>query len=221
MFASVAQAAGRATVRGAAAVNVRRAPSANSAAFATLSRGSEVKVLRVVDGWAVIGLESGQEGYVKAAFLDLPAGMQVVTTEPTAPPATPSEAPTETAISAAATAAPEPRAESGGKDGLEREVAQLRNRLTALESAIVSTPGNATPAARGEAGEGAADEAAIGGDATTHAGGALLPTAVRSPESQEVGPSFALAGVGLILGLIIGAAYGRRQERNRRSRVRF
>jgi len=41
------------------------------------------------------------------------------------------------------------------------------------------------------------------------------------PEPQEIGPSLALAGVGLVLGFLIGAAYGQRQERNRRTRVRF
>ena len=37
----------------------------------------------------------------------------------------------------------------------------------------------------------------------------------------EMGPALALAGAGLVLGLLLGSAFGRRQERNRRTRVRF
>ncbi len=222
----VAHAAGRATVRGADAVNVRRAPSTDSASFATLARGASVKVQRVEDGWALVALESGREGYVKAAFLDLPAGIEVVALPPTAravaPTPSPPELGAELAASPAPAATPEARAEGDRGDGLERQVAQLRERLAALESAIVASPGSATPAARGETGESAGKELAASGDVSTHAaGGALLPTVTRPADSQELGPSLALAGIGVVLGLVIGAAYGRRQERNRRSRVRF
>jgi SH3 domain-containing protein len=225
MTVSIAYAAGRATVRGAEAVNVRRAPSPDSAAIATLARGSSVKVQRVEDGWALVTLESGREGYVKAAFLELPAGIQVIALQPTAPAAVPTPSPAELgaepAVSPAPAATPAARAE-GEREGLERQVAQLRDRLAALESAIVSSPGSATPAARSDTGESAGKDLVASGDVPGHeAGGALLPTVTRSPDSQELGPSLALAGIGVILGLIIGAAYGRRQERNRRSRVRF
>ena len=226
MVVPVAHAAGRATVRGAEAVNVRRAPSLDAASFATLARGSSVKVQRVEDGWALITLESGREGYIKAAFLDLPAGIEVVALPPTAPATAPTPSPAELgaerAASPAPAATPEARAEGERGDGLERQVAQLRDRLAALESAIGASPGSATPAARGDTGESAGNELSASGDVSGHAaGGALLPTVTRSPDSQELGPSLALAGIGLVLGLVIGAAYGRRQERNRRSRVRF
>jgi hypothetical protein len=226
MIVSVADAAGKATVRGADAVNVRHAPSPDSASFAILSRGASVKVQRVEDGWALVTLGSGREGYVKAAFLDLPAGIEVVAVQPTAPAAAPTPSPAELggelAVSPAPAATPEARAEGDRGDGLERQVAQLRDRLAALESAMVTSPGSATPAARSGTGESAGKDLVAGGDVSTQAaGGALLPTVARAPESQELGPSLALAGIGVVLGFVIGAAYGRRQERNRRSRVRF
>jgi hypothetical protein len=225
MVVSVAHAAGRATVRGAEAVNVRRAPSSDSPSFATLARGASVKVERVEDGWAVVTLESGREGYVKAAFLNLPPGIEVVALPPTvaalAPTFSPAALGAEAAISPAPASTPEVRAGGERGDGLERQVAQLRDRLAALESAIVPSSESATPA-HNDAGESAGKDLAASADVSSRAaGGALCPTVTRSQDSPELGPSLALAGVGVVLGLIIGAAYGRRQERNRRSRVRF
>jgi hypothetical protein len=98
---------------------------------------------------------------------------------------------------------------------LERELAQLRDRLAALESAVVVTPG--APPLRREHDEVAPTAAALveGGH------GALRATAAEPPEPQEIGPALAMAGVGLLVGFLLGTAYGQRQERNRRSRVRF
>jgi hypothetical protein len=220
--AAAAHAAGKATVRGAEAVNVRREPSPDSPALVSLRKGSVVRVEKVIDGWAQVTTESGTQGYVKAVFLDLPHGIPVEEAESVAtavvvatPPATLAEAPTEPAA-----ATPEVRAEAGHREPLEVEVAQLRDRLAALESAVVTTPAVATPAAQREEPE---PEAAAPADRS--AGEPVRPARpIRPvvPEPQEIGPSsLALAGVGLVLGFLIGAAYGQRQERNRRTRVRF
>jgi hypothetical protein len=50
---------------------------------------------------------------------------------------------------------------------------------------------------------------------------APVPAMVEPPATLDVGPSLALAGVGLVVGFLIGTFYGARQERNRRTRVRF
>jgi len=216
----VAHAAGKATVRGAEAVNVRREPSTDSPSIVAIRKGSAVKVEKVIGAWALVTLQSGAQGYVKAVFLQLPPGIVV---EPEAqlaaitPADTPAAAPTETAV-----ATPETHPEAARREPLEVEVAQLRDRLAALESAVVTTPAAAaTPMARREDLE---PEAAAPADKPVNAGEPVRPARpVRPvvPEPQEIGPSLALAGVGLVLGFILGAAYGQRQERNRRSRVRF
>src|SRR5215470_17873106 len=97
----VAHAAGKATVRGAEAVNVRREPSTDSPSIVAIRKGSAVKVEKVIGAWALVTLQSGTQGYVKAVFLQLPPGIVV---EPEAqlaaitPADTPAAAPTETAV---------------------------------------------------------------------------------------------------------------------------
>ena len=224
LTAAAAHAAGKATVRGAESVNVRRTPNLDSPALVALRKGSVVKVEKVIGGWAQVTTESGTQGYVKAVFLDLPQGIPVEEAESVAtavvvatPPATLAEAPAEAAV-----ATPEVRVEAGRPQALEVEVARLRDRLAALESAVVTTPGAATPAAQREEPE---PQAAAPSDKSAGAGEPVRPARpVRPvvPEPQEIGPSsLALAGVCLVFGFLLGAAYGQRQERNRRTRVRF
>lgn len=210
----------KATVRGAEAVNVRDSPSPDSPAFVALTRGRTVTVEQVIGAWALVTLDSGRKGYVKAVFLELPAGVQVVAA-PAGPPAlTPAPAPPSPLPTDTAANAPEAHADAR-RDLLEREVAQLRDRLAALESAVVPTPMGATPAGRPGAEVAPTEEATAGQSEHTLAAAPLLPSIPQPPEPQEFGPSLALAGVGLVIGFLLGAAYGRRQERNRRSRVRF
>jgi hypothetical protein len=213
-----AYAAGTATVRGAEAVNVRRAPSADSPAFVSLPRGRSVTVERVADGWAVVTLPSGQQGYIKAVFLDLPAGIEnVAGPAATGVPAPAAAAATAAIVPTAAPATPDAHADRQRAELLEREVAEMRERLAAIESAV-ATPGSGRPTP----GEGAHFvEGQRRSDEPTHVAGALFPTAATAPDPGEIGPSFALAGVGALIGFLFGTVYGRRQERNRRSRVRF
>ena len=225
MLSTGAHAAARATVRGAEAVHVRRGPSTESPAFARLPQGRVVSVESVTGGWALITLPGGQKGYVKAVFLALPAGVVAATAETSARPG----APSAIALAAATptpewtpSAVPEAGAESGRHDVMEREIAQLRDRLAAVESAVVATPGGAAISAQRDGAEGAASTRAQERDAGPAAGAAPpVPTVFRQDEPQEISPSLALAGVGLVIGFLLGAAYGQRQERKRHSRVRF
>jgi len=218
LLAAGADAAGYGTIRGAEMVNVRREANLDSPAFFSLPTGRVVKVEKVVSGWALIELPNGERGYVKALYVDLPAGIDIVAAEATALPPTPSlvasPPPTDTPP---ATTAPTSGAPSGIEPppgALEREVAQLRDRLAALESAVVVTPGAAPP--RREPAEVAPTPALIEGG---H--GAVRATVPEPPVALELGPMLALAGVALLIGFLLGTAYGQRQERNRRTRVRF
>lgn len=209
--AAAAYAAATATVRGADSVNVRRGPSLDSPAFFSLAKGSSVSVDKIADGWALVTLANGQQGYVKAVFLDVPAGIEKVAAPSGPAAATPSIAPTVAPTTADA------HTDAQRAELLEREVAQMRERLAAIESAVATpVPVHPTPAEVGQVVEGQPRS-----DESTQVAGALLPTVAAAPDPGEMGPSLALAGVGVLIGFLLGTVYGRRQERNRRSRVRF
>src|SRR4029450_804818 len=69
---TTAPAAGKGTARGPEAVHVREQPSLDSPSIVTLSRGRAVTVEKVLGPWALVVLDSGRRGYVKAAYLELP-----------------------------------------------------------------------------------------------------------------------------------------------------
>jgi len=113
------------TVRGVEAINVRRGPSAETAAFAVLHRGAQVVVDEQAGEWMRVALASGERGWVNAAFLDLPSGATVA--------------------SASAVVAGSP-AGSPTPSSIDDELARLRERLASLESSVAPPPA-ATPVA--------------------------------------------------------------------------
>jgi hypothetical protein len=221
---TAAHAAGTATVRGADGVNVRQQPDADSPSIVVLRRGRVVTVERLIGPWALIRLDSGRRGYIKATYLDLPAGLAVEAVATASPPVTAAATPIAQSTqthTAGPTNTPATEADAPPRAGLEREVAQLRDRLAALESALVATPADSMAQAGGGGSEAAVDREPTRGHETARAAGALPPGADAPLEPDELGASLALAGVGVVVGFLLGAAYGRRQERTRRSRVRF
>lgn len=185
------------TITGAEAVNVRRGPGPDTAAIMALRRGARVQVEERVGQWVVVVLDNGDRGYVNAAFVALAPGATLPVTAAAAPTAdTPPAAtpdPTATAIVVAPPA-------------IDRELAALRERLASLEATVERS--GASGGSHSASDDPGAPPPAV-------------PTIVEPPAALDVGPSLALAGVGLIIGFLFGTLYGQRQERNRRSRVRF
>ena len=93
------------------------------------------------------------------------------------------------------TATPEPSARGATTPpAIERELAALRERLAALEASMQQ---------RGAGSHGHAQGAEGGVEPP-----ATVPAMVEPPATLDVGPSLALAGVGLVVGFLLGAAYG-------------
>ena len=202
VLVSVAAPAGaapiKATIKGAESVNVRRGPGPETPAFVALHRGDTVRVEERTGQWALVVLESGERGYINAAFIDLAPGATI-------PEAAPTEIAAETP---SGEATPEPTATVvAAPPAIDRELAALRERLASLEASMQ----------QGGAGSHAHADGAEGGIEPP----APVPALVEPPATLDVGPSLALAGVGLVVGFLIGTFYGSRQERNRRTRVRF
>jgi hypothetical protein len=160
-----------------------------------LRKGARVEVEAVAGGWALVVLESGERGYLNATFLALPPDATV----PALEAATATPPPTETPLTPVETVMTPP---------LEEKLAEVMERVAALESAR-ATPEPAhtlerrvdTPLPRSVE--------------------PLITPGEGSADLRDIAPALALAGVGFLVGFLLGAAYGQRQERNRRTRVRF
>src|SRR4030095_16691985 len=135
---TTARAAGKGTVRGAEAVHVREQPSLDSPSIVTLSRGRAVTVEKVLGPWALVVLDSGRRGYVKAAYLELPPGIaveeEVPESTPAAAPPTSSPPPAATHTSPAEDTPTAPLADKRSGGGVEREVGELAARPKARET---------------------------------------------------------------------------------------
>jgi Bacterial SH3 domain len=216
-----ADATGR--VKGVEALNVRRGPGTQHPAFATVQRGAELEVLGLDGSWVKVRLPSGETGYVHIGYLELPAGVSIPRIE-----ATPEAAQT---AAANPTATATPAGEATPVDSLaalQAENAELRARLAALQMGTPSA-GEATPAASPGSGDVNADLQRLIRLTEEIRGELALRDAQKTPAAPPIdateppgqAATLALAGAGLVFGFVLGTAYGRRQERNRRTRVRF
>jgi len=216
-----------AVVAGAEHVFIRRGPGTEFPPFATLSEGSSVEIQEMHGEWARVVTASGQSGYVRSNFLALPG-------EHGAPLAT---APHRAAPPAATPA----RSEAAALHQLTEENKSLTAQISQLQEELVALKARAepTPASVPTGAPAPLDVEKL------HADLARLTAAVEQLEKRlEVEPprvnvsplpslpadgpvrvvtstTILLAAIGLCVGWLLGNAYGRRQERARRPRVRL
>ncbi len=223
---------GTAVVTGTKRVFVRRGPGLEFPPFATLTNGTAVDIQEMQGEWARITTVGGQVGYVNSTFLALPGEGERSSATPAAPAAGAAPARSETAAF---------RAVNERNKALEAEVRSLQQELEAIKSRPETTPA-AAPAAVTPAGS--TDVAQLQGqlarlttaveglqrglaDTRLAAEPAAGTTTSTTPTTSEGAPhsvssTAILVGVlALGLGWLMGSAFGRRQERGRRSRVRF
>jgi hypothetical protein len=227
--------ANSAVVAGAAHVFIRRGPGTEFPPFATLTEGSSVEIQEMHGEWARVLTASGQSGYVNSNFLAIPG-------EHRAPPAParavpPAAAPAH-AVPPGATPA---RSEAAAvrqlteeNKGLTAQIAQLQEELATLKARSEVAPSSVPTAAPVSL-----DVEKFQAEVTrlTAAVERLEKRLDVEPPRVSVSPlpglpadgpvrvvtstTILLAGVGLCVGWLVGNAFGRRQERARRPRVRL
>jgi len=222
----------RARVKGIPAVNLREQPNTQSTVVAWLSEGDQVEVRRVSKGWALVKTARGDTGYVGVVYLEMPPGtlrrlpafeaqqepvrpplvalMTTPTMVMTARPTTrPSRVPPTPKATPARTKEPTPTIVSSAKE---------RETVPKEEAAVPQEPGKTALMD-------------IHGDLQTllKKTGDIEKRLAACETEQRVAPSaqknstrtWVLIGIGIIIGGVLGAAYGRWRERNKRTRIRI
>jgi len=211
-------------VTGSARVHIRRGPGTEFPALATLTMGTTLEVQEMNGEWARVLTPGGQVGYVNSNFLALPG--ETSTAERESPPATP--------VAPAESPAPQESAALRGLNeqnkALGAEIRRLQDELAAIKNRPDPTLAPAPPAADNEKlqPELARLTSAVEAlqrrldSAPANEVGAPLSSSPIDGTAHVLSPTALLLGIsGLVVGWLMGRAYGRRQERTRRSRVRF
>jgi hypothetical protein len=225
-----------AIVTGADHVFIRRGPGTGFPPFATLSEGATVEIQEMQGEWARVLTANGQSGYVNSTFLSLPGEHPA---KPSAVPAPPT-APTRVAPPAASTPVEHQSAAlrtlTEQNKGLSAEVRRLQDELAATkgQAEVTPSPMPTTAAAPTELEKLHADLARLGAVAeqlqrrldveASAPGEHTAPLAAAPPEDASrmmVSTGILVAAIGFCVGWLLGNAYGRRQERGRRPRVRL
>ena len=228
-----------AIVTGAEHVFIRRGPGTEFPPFANLSAGAKVEIQEMRGEWARVLTASGQSGYVRSNFLALATEQRPVsaptaitaTAAPRAPSATATSRVTSpTAGATRQTAAPQQTGQAAGASPESQRV--LEDSTPARGgSDQVPTPSLSSSPSRNELEKLHADLVRLNSSVEqlqhllnlVSARESPLPLAGTSAEgsSMLVSTGILLGAVGLCVGWLLGNAYGRRQERGRRPRVRL
>jgi len=204
-----------AVIAGAELVNIRRGPGTEFPPFATLSRGNKVEIQEMRGEWARVQTASGQYGHIRITFL-APIGEQ-----PAA--ATPAEQQLPTVSTTSVQAK---------TTGTEAHPLEEGAPVTAahLEETPAATP--AAPTTADEIEKLHSDVARLSetveqlqqqleGTVPQESAPPLQTSALEGGSHVMMSTALLLTAVGLCVGWLFGNAYGRRQERGRRPRVRL
>jgi SH3 domain protein len=231
-----------AVVRGADKLVVRRGPGKKFPVFAVLNRGAKVDVQELDGEWARIVTAAGQRGYVNSTFLALPNERE----KPAAHAPEPGELRTANerlhALEAELHGAndrvkaldAELRTAAERNKSLDAEVSTLQQELAALKAGGAAAPALAAGADAGALSteklqtELARLAGAVEGlqhrfDARPMSEPGLPTTTVfgEDPPPLISAAAVLLGMVGILVGWFLGGVFGRKQERGRRSRIRF
>ncbi len=206
-------------VSGAERVVIRRGPGKQYPPVAALGRGSRVEVQEVHGQWARIVTARGEKGYVKRSYLVIAGEHERHAAQ--APAATPVATPHESTAAAL-------QAATERNKSLETELQNLRQELTDLKSRAQATPA-LPPNAVSPPMEQLHTELTRLTAAVEQLQRRLdtQPVADPAPSSLDgssppvSATSVLFAMIGILVGWLVGGTYGRKQERGRRSRIRF
>jgi len=202
----------RGRVAGVPAVNLREQPSTNSRAVTWLAEGEPVEVQGVVNGWALVQTARGQSGYIRRGYIE--ASENEIKAIASAQRAAQAAAP-----AAATPADPEPG--PGREADLEAQVRSLREQLEELRRQATVTADaqqdRILREVRGDLRKLLEQTSAIERRLAAGAAGGSPAAPMQST------PPFPwmMLGFGILIGAVLGAAFGRRQERSRRTRIRI
>jgi hypothetical protein len=207
-------AAERGVVKGASAVNVRRGPGTGHRAFAALAEGDEVEVVRVDGVWAVVRMRDGTEGYVRKDYLALRPGV-----EPSAAGRVPA-AISDPGDPSSTSLQPEAPREVGERLTAEETSPRELVNTGVVSSQAAEVPGSTEPVAPQDDLQRLIRMTEELHRMVAELGNHRHGGREAAPEPWLVSNGWVLV-LGALFGGFIGAAYGRAQERRRRTRVRF
>ncbi len=200
---------GPAEISGIDKVYLRAGPGTDAAPLGVLNGGDQVNILDAEGSWAKVQTRDGTVGFVYHRYV-VPrsdGSSAQVAPETTPPPGNVAVAPTE------APPVPSPaETVAAPKDELSAELADLRAEVADLKQKVQER----------------ADQA---GEAQAPGGGAIssispvpvsAPAAPPAPSAREQGVGvLAVAFLSLLVGWVLGSAFGRRRSRSQRPRLRL
>jgi len=194
------------------AVYLRERPDTLSRAVTTLGEGEQVEIQGVVNGWALVQTEKAETGYVRVGYIAAPQDA-LARLQNTKGSEQPTQHPTDSP--------PAPETAGEANQDPETELITLRGQLEELRRQATLAADNP--------GERILQEirrdlrTLLEQTSSMDRRLASSPSGGDRPVPVLANPAFpwTLVGIALFVGMLLGLAIGRRQERNRRTRIRI